>query len=73
MTKELEKVKKEAAREIGNFKFNDAEDHKAILKAIVGNGYAHDESGRRLLRMHAAAIVEKIQATAKGDLLRTAR
>ncbi len=38
MTKELEKVKKEAAREIGNF--NDAEDHKAILKAIVrvGNG-----------------------------------
>ena len=71
VTKELEKVKKEAAREIGNF--NDAEDHKAILKAIVGNGYAHDESGRRLLRMHAAAIVEKIQATAKGDLLRTAR
>jgi len=67
VTKELEKVKKEAAREIGNF--NDAEDHKAILKAIVGNGYAHDESGRRLLRMHAAAIVEKIQATAKGDLL----
>jgi len=67
VTKELEKVKKEAAREIGNF--NDAEDHKAILKAIVGNGYAHDESGRRLLRMLAAAIVEKIQATAKGDLL----
>ncbi len=33
----------DAAREIGNF--NDAEDHKAILKAIVGNGYAHDESG----------------------------
>ena len=64
VTKELEKVKKEAAREIGNF--NDAEDHKAILKAIVGNGYAHDESGRRLLRMHAAAIVEKIQATAKA-------
>ena len=63
VTKELEKVKKEAAREIGNF--SDAEDHKAILKAIVGNGYAHDESGRRLLRMHAAAIVEKIQATAK--------
>ena len=48
---------------------DDAEDHQAILKAIVGNGYAHDESGRRLLRMHAAAIVEKIQATAKGDLL----
>ena len=68
VTKELEKVKKEAAREIGN-----VEDHKAILKAIVGNGYAHDESGRRLLRMNAAAIVEKIQATAKGDLLRTAR
>jgi prefoldin subunit 5 len=67
VTKELEKVKKEAAREIGNF--NDAEDHQAILKAIVGNGYKHDESGRRLLRMHAAAIVEKIQATAKGDLL----
>jgi hypothetical protein len=69
VTKELEKVKKEAAREIGNF--NDAEDHKAILtgKAIVGNGNAHDESGRRLLRMLAAAIVEKIQATAKGDLL----
>ena len=71
VTKELEKVKKEAAREIGNF--NDAEDHKpeAILKAIVGNGYAHDESGRRLLRMHAAAIVEKIQATAKGMSSRT--
>ena len=65
VTKELEKVKKEAAFEIGNF--SDAEDHQAILKAIVGNGYRHDESGRRLLRMHAAAIVEKIQATAKGD------
>ena len=57
VTKELEKVKKEAAREIGNF--NDAEDHKAILKAIVGNGYAHDESGRRLLRMHAAASLRR--------------
>jgi hypothetical protein len=34
VTKELEKVKKEAAREIGNF--NDTDDHKAILKAIVG-------------------------------------
>ena len=67
VTKELEKVKKAAAREVGNF--NDAEDHKAILKAIVGNGNAHDESGRRLLRMLAAASVEKIQATAKGDLL----
>ncbi len=33
VTKELEKVKKAAAGEIGNF--NDAEDH-AILKAIVG-------------------------------------
>ncbi len=49
VTKELEKVnlKKEAAREIGNF--NDTGDHRAILrvKAIVGNGYAHDrdESG----------------------------
>ena len=39
VTKELEKVKKEAAREIGNF--SDAEDHKAILKAIVGKGYAN--------------------------------
>ena len=58
VTKELEKVKKEAAREIGNF--NDAEDHKATLKAIVSKGNAHDESGRRLLRMHAAAIVERI-------------
>ena len=67
VTKELEKVKRAAACEIGDF--NDAEDHRAILKAIVGNGYEHDESGRRLLRMHAAAIVEKIQATAKGDLL----
>ncbi len=62
-------VKKEAAREIGNFNDAELEDHKAILKAIVGNGNAHDESGRRLLRMLAAAIVEKIQATAKGDLL----
>ena len=36
MTKELEKAKEdsEAAREICSF--NDAEDHKAILKAIVG-------------------------------------
>ena len=32
VTKELEKVKKEAAREIGDL--SDAEDHKAILKAI---------------------------------------
>ena len=67
VTKELEKVKKAAAFEIGNF--NDAEDHKAILKAIVGKGYANDESGRHLLRKHAAAIVEKIQEKAKGDLL----
>ena len=67
VTKELEKDKKEAAREIGNF--SDAEDHKAILKAIVGKGYANDESGRHLLRKHAAAIVEKIQEKAKGDLL----
>ena len=56
-----------AAREIGNF--NDAEDHQAILKAIVGNGYEHAESGRRLLRNQAAAIVEKIEGKAKGDLL----
>ena len=69
VTKELEKVKKKAAREIGNF--DDAEDHQAILKAIVGSGYVHDQSGRRLLRMHAAAIVEKIQATAKGMSSRT--
>jgi hypothetical protein len=45
-------------------------DHEGILKAIVGNGYAHDESGRRLLRKHAAAIVEKIEDKANGDLLR---
>ena len=57
-----------AAREIGNF--NDAEDHQAILKAIVGNGYEHAESGRRLLRNQAAAIVEKIEGKAKGDLLK---
>ena len=69
VTKELEKFKKEAAREIGNF--DDAEDHQANLKAIVGSGYAHGESGRRLLRMHAAAIVQKIQATAKGMSSRT--
>jgi regulator of replication initiation timing len=69
VTKELEKVKKKAAREIGNF--DDAEDHQANLKAIVGSGYAHGESGRRLLRMHAAAIVEKVQATAKGMSSRT--
>ena len=50
MTKELEQVKRAAAHEIGDF--NDAEDHRAILKAIVGNGYEHDESGRRLLRYH---------------------
>jgi hypothetical protein len=67
VTKELEKVKKEAAREIGNF--NDAEDHTAILMAIVGKGYAHDESGRHMLRKHAAAIVEDIQEKAKGDVL----
>ena len=69
VTKELEKVKKEAAFEIGDF--SDAEDHQANLKAIVGSGYAHGESGRRLLRMLAAAIVEKIQATAKGMSSRT--
>jgi hypothetical protein len=68
VTKELEKVKRAAAREIGDF--NDAEDHRAILTAIVGNGYEHDESGRRLLRNHAAAIVEQIEGKAKGDLLK---
>jgi hypothetical protein len=68
VTKELEKVKRAAACEIGDF--NDAEDHRAILKAIVGNGYEHDESGRRLLRNHAAAIVEQIEGKAKGDLLK---
>ena len=61
-----EKVKRAAAREIGDF--NNAEDHRAILKAIVGNGYEHDESGRRLLRNHAVAIVEQIEGKAKGDL-----
>ena len=64
VTKELEKVKRAAAHEIGDF--NDAEDHRAILKAIVGNGYEHDESGRRLLRNHAAAIVEQIEGKAKA-------
>ena len=64
VTKELEKVKRAAACEIGDF--NDAEDHRAILKAIVGNGYEHDESGRRLLRYHAAAIVEQIEGKAKA-------
>jgi chromosome segregation ATPase len=64
VTKELEKVKRVAAHEIGDF--NDAEDHRAILKAIVGNGYEHDESGRRLLRYHAAAIVEQIEGKAKA-------
>ena len=64
VTKELEKVKRAATREIGDF--NDAEDHRAILKAIVGNGYEHDESGRRLLRYHAAAIVEQIEGKAKA-------
>ena len=68
VTKELEKVKRAAAREIGDF--NDAEDHRAILKAIVGNGYEHDESGRRLLRNHAAAIVGQVEGKAKGDLLK---
>ena len=66
VTKELEKVKRAAAHEIGDF--NDAKDHRAILKAIVGTGYEHDESGRRLLRNHAAAIVEQIEGKAKGDL-----
>jgi chromosome segregation ATPase len=64
VTKELEKVKRAAAHEIGDF--NDAEDQRAILKAIVGNGYEHDESGRRLLRKHAAAIVEQIEGKAKA-------
>ena len=64
VTKELEKVKRAAACEIGDF--NDAEDQRAILKAIVGNGYEHDESGRRLLRYHAAAIVEQIEGKAKA-------
>ena len=71
VTKELEKVKRAAAHEIGDF--NDAEDHRAILKAIVGNGYEHDESGRRLLRYHAAAIVEQIEGKAKGDLTCSSR
>ena len=53
------------SREIGNV--NDAEDHQAMLKAIVGKGYANDESGRHLLRKHAAAIVEKNQEKAKGE------
>ena len=58
--------KKEAALEIGNL--NDVEELQAILKAIVGNGYQHDEIGRRLLLLHAAAIVETIQEKAEGDL-----
>ena len=49
VTKELEKVKKAAAFEIGNF--NDAEDHKAILKAIVGSGYAQDAYIRLCARL----------------------
>ena len=55
------------SREIGNV--NDAEDNQAMLKALVGKpeGYANDESGRHLLRKHAAAIVEKNQEKAKGE------
>jgi hypothetical protein len=51
---------------------SDAHDvHKALLHEVVGKGYGMEESGKRLLRLHASDIVQAIQAKAgKDDTLR---
>ena len=43
---------------------------KALLKEAVGVGYGAQESGKRLLRLHAAEIVEHIQRKAGDDTLK---
>ena len=43
---------------------------KALLKEAVGAGYGAQESGKRLLRLHAAEIVEHIQRKAGDDALK---
>ena len=40
---------------------------KALLKEAMGNGYGAQESGKRLLRLHAAEIVEHIRRKAGHD------
>jgi SUMO ligase MMS21 Smc5/6 complex component len=40
---------------------------KALLKEAVGNGYGAQESGKRLLRLHAAEILEHIRRKAGHD------
>ena len=46
------------------------ESHKALLAEAVGMGYSPHESSKRLLRMHAAEIVEHIQQKAGDDIIK---
>ena len=41
-------------------------DYRPTIHAIIGNGYRADESGQRLLRLHAADIVSAIEAKSRG-------
>ena len=41
--------------------FEPCEEHKALLKQVVGKGYSTTESSKCLLRMHAADIVDHIK------------
>ena len=50
--------------------FEPREEHKALLEQVVGKGYGATESGKRLLRMHAADIVEHIKQKGGDDILR---
>ena len=50
--------------------YEPTERHKALLAEAVGTGYGPHESGKRLLRMHAAEIVEHIQRKAGDDIVK---
>ena len=66
--RELDRIKKAVAVGLGTeFEFGE---HRASLVEIVGAGYEHTESGKRLLRLHRAGIVQAIEKKAGSDTLR---
>ena len=46
--------------------FSFSTEYRLTIHAIIGNGYRTDESGQRLLRLHAADIVLAIEAKSRG-------
>lgn len=65
----MNKLRMEVA-EVLRTDYAPTEQHKALLTEAVGTGYGSTESGKRLLRMHAAEIVGHIQQKAGDDTLK---